>query len=51
MDQVAAMRAFVRVVETGTFTRASDLLGMPKATVTKLIQGLEASYGQKLVTA
>jgi DNA-binding transcriptional LysR family regulator len=49
MDQVAAMRAFVRVVETGTFTRASDLLGMPKATVTKLIQGLEAHVQTKLL--
>ena len=36
MDQLAAMRAFVRVVETGTFTRAADLLDMPKPTVTKL---------------
>ncbi len=34
------MRAFVRVVEAGTFTRAADLLEMPKPTVTKLIQQL-----------
>ena len=43
MDQLLAMRAFVRVVEAGTFTRASDSLAVPKATVTKLIQGLEAA--------
>ena len=49
MDQVAAMRAFVRVVEAGTFTRASDLLDMPKATVTKLIQALEAHLQTKLL--
>lgn len=49
MDQLAAMRAFVRVVETGTFTRAADTLSMPKATVTKLIQGLEAHLRTKLL--
>jgi DNA-binding transcriptional LysR family regulator len=26
MDQLSAMRAFVRVVEVGTFTRAAQLL-------------------------
>src|SRR5882672_1305754 len=49
MDQVAAMRAFVRVVEAGTFTRASSLLRTPKPTVTKLIQGLEAHLHTKLL--
>jgi DNA-binding transcriptional LysR family regulator len=49
MDQVAAMRAFVRVVETGSFTRASDLMDMPKATVTKLVQGLEAHVHTQLL--
>lgn len=49
MDQLAAMRAFVRVVEAGNFTRASDSLAMPKATVTKLIQSLEAHLRTKLL--
>jgi len=49
MDQLSAMRAFVRVVETGTFTRAADLLDMPKPTVTKLIQQLEAHLRAKLL--
>ncbi|MBS9479087.1 LysR family transcriptional regulator [Ancylobacter radicis] len=49
MDQIAAMRAFVRVVEAGTFTRAADLLDMPKPTVTKLIQQLEAHLRTKLL--
>jgi len=31
MDQLAAMRAFVRIVDTGSFTRAAQALGMPKA--------------------
>lgn len=48
-DQLAAMRAFARVVEAGTFTRASDSLGMPKATLTKLIQTLEAHLRTRLL--
>jgi DNA-binding transcriptional LysR family regulator len=49
MDQLAAMRAFVRVVEAGTFTRAADLLSTPKPTVTKHIQSLEAHLRTKLL--
>ncbi|KRE05823.1 LysR family transcriptional regulator [Bosea sp. Root381] len=49
MDQLSAMRAFVRVVETGTFSRAADLLDMPKPTVTKLIQQLEAHLRARLL--
>lgn len=48
-DQLAAMRAFVRVVQAGTFTRASDSLEMPKATLTKLVQALEAHLRTKLL--
>lgn len=49
MDQLAAMRAFVRVVEVGTFTHAANSLGMPKPTVSKLIQALEAHLATKLL--
>ncbi|TCM49734.1 LysR family transcriptional regulator [Rhizobium sp. PP-F2F-G48] len=42
MDQLSAMRVFVRVVETGNFTRAATTLGMPKTTVTNFVQSLEA---------
>ncbi|MEP9354980.1 LysR family transcriptional regulator [Xanthobacter sp. KR7-65] len=48
MDQLAAMRAFVRVVETGSFTRSADLMGMPKATLTKHVQTLEAHLRTRL---
>ena len=41
LNVVLAMQVFARVVEAGTFTRAADSLKMPKATVTKLVQGLE----------
>jgi DNA-binding transcriptional LysR family regulator len=49
MDQMAAMRAFSRVVEAGSFTRAAQLLDMPKPTLSKLIQGLEAHLRTKLL--
>ncbi len=49
MDQLAAMRAFVRVVEAGTFTRAARSLGMPKPTASKLIRTLEGHLRTKLL--
>ena len=49
MDQIQSMRVFVRVVESGNFTRAADSLGLPKGTVTKLIQALEARLRTKLL--
>ena len=49
MDQLAAMRAFARVAEFGSFTRAADTLEMPKATLTKLIQGLESHLRTQLL--
>lgn len=49
MDQLAAMRAFARVVEVGSFTRAAEGLDIPKATLTKLIQGLEAHLRTQLL--
>ena len=50
MDQVAALRAFVRIVETGSFTQAAAGLGTPKATVSKLLQQLEAHLRTKLLS-
>lgn len=49
MDQLQAMRVFVRVVEAGNFTRAADSLGLPKATVTKQIQALESRLRTRLL--
>jgi len=42
MDRFDAMQAFVRVVETRSFTRAADTLHMSKTTVTQLVQQLES---------
>ncbi|MFT4265864.1 MAG: LysR family transcriptional regulator [Xenophilus sp.] len=49
MDQIQTMRVFVRVVEAGSFTRAADTLDLPKGTVTKQIQALEARLRVKLL--
>lgn len=49
MDKFTAMRAFVRVVEAGTFTRAAESLGVPKAQVSRLVQSLEEELGTQLL--
>jgi LysR family transcriptional regulator, regulator for bpeEF and oprC len=49
MDRIAAMNAFVRVVEAGTFTKAAETLDLPNATVTRLIQGLEQDLKVRLL--
>src|SRR5258708_15563772 len=49
MDHMAAMRAFVRVVEVGTFTLAAQLPNIPKPRLSKLIQGLEAHLRTRLL--
>ncbi|QIE88269.1 LysR family transcriptional regulator [Pseudomonas nitroreducens] len=49
MDQLQAIRAVSRVVEAGNFTRAADSLDMPNATLSKLVQELEAHLGVRLL--
>jgi LysR family transcriptional regulator for bpeEF and oprC len=49
MDPILAMRTFVRVVESGNFTRAAESLNLPKGTVTKQIQSLEERVSSKLL--
>lgn len=49
MDRFDAMQAFVRVVETGSFTKAAGTLHMSKTSVTQLIQQLEARLRVKLL--
>jgi DNA-binding transcriptional LysR family regulator len=49
MDQLSAIRAFARVVEAGSFTRAAASLDMPNATVSKLVQDLEAHLNVRLL--
>ncbi len=49
MDRFDAMRVFVRVVETGSFTKAAETLHMNRTTVTQLVQQLEARLRLKLL--
>ena len=49
MDRFDAMKAFVRVVETGSFTKAAATLNMSRTTVTQLVQQLEARLRLKLL--
>lgn len=49
MNQLLAMRAFVRVVEANSFSRAADQLALPRSTVSKLLADLETHLGIKLI--
>ncbi len=49
MDRFDAMQAFVKVVETGSFTQAAAALQLSRTTVTHLIQQLEGRLRVKLL--
>lgn len=49
MDHFSAVRVFIRVVETGSITRAAAHLDMPKSTASKLLAELEKHLGARLV--
>ena len=49
MDRIQAMEVFTRVVDANSFTRAAETLGMPRASVTTIIQSLEAFLGVRLM--
>ncbi len=49
MDRFQAMQVFTRVVDANSFTRAADTLGLPRATVTTIIQNLEALLQVRLL--
>lgn len=49
MDRLAALSAFVRVAESGSFTRAADALGLPKATLSAQVARLEERLGVRLL--
>jgi LysR family transcriptional regulator for bpeEF and oprC len=50
MDRFDAMRAFVQVLESGSYTKAALQLGLHKATVSQQIQQLEDRLGTRLLT-
>jgi LysR family transcriptional regulator for bpeEF and oprC len=49
MDRFLAMKVFVRVVESGSFSKAADALRLPAASVSRTLQALEAHLGARLL--
>ncbi|AXI04536.1 LysR family transcriptional regulator [Aquirhabdus parva] len=49
MDQLQAMQVFVRVCESGSFTHASDVLGISRAAASNAIQQLEGQLQTRLL--
>ena len=49
MDRLQAMQVFTRVVDTNSFSRAADTLDLPRASVTTIIQNLEAFLNVRLL--
>jgi LysR family transcriptional regulator for bpeEF and oprC len=49
MDRFRQLEVFERVVARRSFTKAADDLGLPRATVTEVLQALEARLGTTLL--
>jgi len=49
MDRFDAMRAFTRIVERRSFTRAAEDLGLPRSSVTDAVKALETRLGVRLL--
>jgi LysR family transcriptional regulator for bpeEF and oprC len=49
LDRIDLFRTFVRVVECASFTRAADMLGMPRSSVSAAVQDLEVRVGARLL--
>lgn len=49
MDKLSAMTTFAAVATTGSFTRAGELLGLPKARVSQRVADLERHLGVRLL--
>lgn len=49
MDRTDALRIFVRIAELGSFTRAAESLGLPRATVSVALRELEDDLGARLL--
>lgn len=49
MDKIHAMQLFVRVAELESFSRAAETLGLPRGSVSRQIQALEAALGARLL--
>lgn len=49
MDKIQSMQVFVRVAELSNFTRAAESLGLPKGSVSRLVQQLETRMSARLL--
>jgi DNA-binding transcriptional LysR family regulator len=49
MDKLAAIQAFVRVVDAGSFVKAADHLGISTTSASRLVADLEAALGTRLL--
>ncbi len=49
MDRIRQLETFVQVTESGNFTRAAAALGVPRSTVSTVIQALEDRLGTQLL--
>ena len=49
MDRIDLFRIFVRVVDSSSFTRAANTLGLPRPSVSAAIKDLEARMGARLL--
>jgi DNA-binding transcriptional LysR family regulator len=49
MDRITGVQLFARIVETGSFSRASADLGITQPTATKHVAALEAKLGARLL--
>lgn len=49
MDQLLALRVFIRIADARSFAKAADSLNIPRSSVSKLLQDLERHLGTKLV--
>ena len=49
MDRLAGLDLFIRVVETGSFSKAADDLGIAQPTATKAVAAIESRLGARLL--
>jgi DNA-binding transcriptional LysR family regulator len=49
LDQLLAIRVFIRIADARSFAKAADSLNIPRSSVSKLLQDLEQHLGTKLV--
>lgn len=49
MDKIQSMQVFVRVAELSNFTRAAESLGLPKGSVSRMVQQLESRMSARLL--